>query len=52
MGSMPKTKEEEVCKPCYGMGVQTLRSGLKIECPSCGGTGIKRPSPTKSRSWK
>lgn len=38
-----KQEEEENCKPCNGTGVQTLKSGLRIECPNCGGTGTKQP---------
>jgi len=28
------------CKACNGTGFQTLKSGLKVECPVCKGTGI------------
>ena len=38
-------KNEEICKPCNGTGVQTLKSGIKIDCPSCRGTGKKTKHP-------
>ena len=28
------------CKACNGVGFQTLKNGLNVECPVCKGTGI------------
>jgi len=32
----------KVCKACEGLGLQTLKNGVKIECPSCEGTGKRK----------
>lgn len=40
-------KKENMCKPCGGTGVQILKSGLRVECPSCSGTGKRNSKPSK-----
>ena len=41
-------EKEEKCSGCYGTGIQrSPKTGLKVLCPACGGTG-KKPD-TKPR---
>lgn len=36
-------KKEEKCPACYGTGIQcSPKTGLKVLCPVCGGTGKKQ----------
>ena len=38
---MQETFHRETCKGCGGSGVQKNNEGININCPVCGGTGIK-----------
>lgn len=38
-----RISKEEKCKACYGTGIQyNAKTGLRVRCPVCGGSGKVR----------
>lgn len=37
-----KAQSLNACVACNGLGLQTTKSGLQVQCPVCKGTGLKQ----------
>jgi len=48
---MTDKKPDNICIACDGKGIQTNKSGIKVDCPVCKGTG-KRTIQTETTSFR
>ena len=45
----PEQKKDQKCKDCSGSGIQVLKDGNCLTCPTCGGSGVMKDADAEPK---